>query len=35
MARTDDAGLFDVESSVTNFDEVPPEDQTPDYPLPD
>jgi hypothetical protein len=28
------AGLFDVGSSVTIFDQVPPEDQTPDYPLP-
>jgi hypothetical protein len=30
----DEAGLFDVERSVTVFDEVPEEDQTPDYPPP-
>jgi hypothetical protein len=30
----DEAGLFDVESSVTVFDEVPEEDTTPDYPPP-
>ncbi len=30
----EEAGLFDVESSVTVFDEVPAEDQTPDYPPP-
>ena len=27
----EEAGLFDNESSVTIFDQVPPEDQTPDY----
>jgi hypothetical protein len=31
----EEAGLFDVESSVTIFDEVPAEDQTPDYPPPE
>jgi len=31
----EDAGLFDVESSVTVFDEVPEEDRTPDYPPPE
>jgi ABC-type branched-subunit amino acid transport system substrate-binding protein len=31
----EDAGLFDNESSVTIFDEVPLEDQTPDYPPPE
>jgi hypothetical protein len=31
----EEAGLFDVESSVTIFDQVPPEDDTPDYPLPE
>jgi hypothetical protein len=31
----DEAGLFDNGSSVTIFDEVPPEDDTPDYPLPE
>jgi hypothetical protein len=31
----EDAGLFDVGNSVTVFDEVPPEDDTPDYPPPD
>ena len=31
----EEAGLFDVESSVTVFDEVPEEDRTPDYPPPD
>jgi hypothetical protein len=30
----EDAGLFDNASSVTIFDQVPPEDDTPDYPLP-
>jgi hypothetical protein len=30
----EEAGLFDVESSVTVFDEVPAEDDTPDYPPP-
>jgi hypothetical protein len=30
----EEAGLFDVESSVTVFDEVPEEDTTPDYPPP-
>jgi hypothetical protein len=30
----EEAGLFDVESSVTVFDEVPEEDRTPDYPPP-
>jgi hypothetical protein len=29
-----DAGLFDDASSVTIFDQVPPSDQTPDYPPP-
>jgi hypothetical protein len=27
----EEAGLFDVEQSVTVYDEVPPEDETPDY----
>jgi hypothetical protein len=31
----EEAGLFDVDSSVTVFDEVPAEDDTPDYPPPD
>jgi ABC-type branched-subunit amino acid transport system substrate-binding protein len=31
----DEARLFDVESSVTVFDEVPEEDRTPDYPPPE
>jgi ABC-type branched-subunit amino acid transport system substrate-binding protein len=31
----EEAGLFDVESSVTIFDQVPPEDDTPDYPPPE
>ncbi len=31
----EDAGLFDVDSSVTIFDQVPPEDDTPDYPRPE
>jgi hypothetical protein len=30
----EEAGLFDNESSVTIFDQVPPEDDTPDYPPP-
>ena len=30
----EDAGLFDVESSVTVYDQVPPEDEAPDYPRP-
>ncbi len=30
----EEAGLFDVESSITVFDEVPEEDTTPDYPPP-
>jgi hypothetical protein len=30
----EEAGLFDVESSVTVFDEVPAEDRAPDYPPP-
>ncbi|HEX6236013.1 MAG TPA: ABC transporter substrate-binding protein [Acidimicrobiales bacterium] len=30
----EESGLFDVESSVTVFEEVPPEDQAPDYPSP-
>jgi hypothetical protein len=30
----EEAGLFDVESSVTIYDEVPEEDQAPDYPPP-
>ena len=30
----EEAGLFDVESSVTIFDEVPEEDVPPDYPPP-
>jgi len=29
------AGLFDNASSVTIFDQVPAEDDTPDYPLPE
>ena len=31
----EEAGLFDVESSVTVYDELPEEDQVPDYPPPD
>jgi hypothetical protein len=31
----EEAGLFDVESSVTVYEEVPAEDVTPDYPPPD
>jgi hypothetical protein len=31
----EEAGLFDNASSVTIFDQVPPEDDTPDYPLPE
>jgi hypothetical protein len=31
----EDAGLFDVENSVTVYDEVPEEDTTPDYEPPD
>ena len=31
----EDAGLFDVESSVTVYDEVPAEDEAPDYPPPE
>jgi hypothetical protein len=31
----EEAGLFDNESSVTIFEQVPPEDDTPDYPLPE
>ena len=31
----EEAGLFDVESSVTVYDHVPPEDQVPDYPPPE
>jgi hypothetical protein len=34
-ASTDDAGIFDVDKSVTVFDQVPEEDRTPDYPPPD
>jgi hypothetical protein len=30
----EEAGLFDNESSVTVFDQVPPEDEPPDYPPP-
>jgi hypothetical protein len=30
----EEAGLFDNASSVTIFDQVPAEDETPDYPLP-
>ena len=30
----EEAGLFDVESSVTIYDEVPEEDVPPDYPPP-
>jgi Periplasmic binding protein len=30
----EEAGLFDVESSVTIYDQVPEEDQAPDYPPP-
>jgi hypothetical protein len=30
----DEVGLFDDQSSVTIFDQVPPEDSTPDYPPP-
>ena len=30
----EEAGLFDYASSVTIFDQVPPEDTTPDYPPP-
>jgi hypothetical protein len=31
----EDAGLFDTEASVTIFDQVPPEDDPPDYPPPE
>jgi hypothetical protein len=31
----EEAGLFDEDSSVTVFEEVPAEDQTPDYEPPD
>jgi hypothetical protein len=31
----EEAGLFDEDSSITVFDEIPDEDQTPDYPPPD
>jgi ABC-type branched-subunit amino acid transport system substrate-binding protein len=31
----EEAGLFDVESSVTVYDELPEEDRLPDYPAPD
>ena len=31
----EEAGLFDNESSVTIYEEVPPEDDTPDYPPPE
>ena len=31
----EEAGLFDNESSVTVFDQVPPEDEPPDYPPPE
>lgn len=31
----EEAGLFDLESSVTVYDEVPEEDQVPDYPPPE
>jgi hypothetical protein len=31
----DEAGLFDVDNSVTVYDQVPEEDRTPDYPPPD
>jgi hypothetical protein len=31
----EEAGLFDVDNSVTVFDQVPEEDTTPDYPAPD
>jgi hypothetical protein len=34
-ASLEEAGLFDVDASVTVFDEVPEEDQTADYPPPD
>jgi hypothetical protein len=34
-ASIEEAGLFDVDSSVTVYDQVPEEDDTPDYPLPD
>ena len=34
-ASVDEAGLFDVENSVTVYDEVPEEDTTPDYEPPD
>ncbi|HEX5945337.1 MAG TPA: hypothetical protein VFY82_03640 [Acidimicrobiales bacterium] len=30
----DEIGLFDVEASVTTYDEIPEEDQVPDYPPP-
>jgi len=30
----EEAGLFDLGSSVTVYDEVPEEDQVPDYPPP-
>jgi hypothetical protein len=34
-SSTEDAGIFDVDKSVTVFDQVPEEDRTPDYPPPD
>jgi len=34
-ASVEEAGLFDVENSVTVYDEVPEEDTTPDYEPPD
>jgi hypothetical protein len=33
-ATIEDSGLFDVESSVTVYDEIPEDDQVPDYPPP-
>ena len=33
-ASLEEVGLFDVESSVTVYDEVPEEDRVPDYPPP-
>jgi hypothetical protein len=31
----EESGLFDVDASVTVYDQVPAEDETPDYPLPE
>jgi hypothetical protein len=34
-SSVEEAGLFDVDSSVTVYEQLPEEDQTPDYPPPD